>query len=395
MVLDVSGSMDGAKLVLTKHALNFIIENLGPGDRLSLVAFSSSASRIFPLLRMTDTGREVAKQAVSSLNAEGGTNIVEGLKKGIRVLNQRRERNSVSSIILLSDGKDTYNNNAMIRGRKNHNSSSATPILSMLSASIFCQNGEHLNNGHLPTFPIHTFGFGADHDSSAMNGIADASGGTFSFIETVDTMREAFARCIGGLLSVSAQELQLTVSSASHGVRVRSISSGRYAREISEGGLKGLVHIGDMYADEEKEFLVNLSIPPWPVLEGEEGVKRMSLLKFTCSFKDSVSNVTTEVEGVTVEVSRPKVLSPAEKILSLEVDRQRNRLWVADGISEAREMADNGNFSGAQAVLSNRISTLVSSASAQAGDSLCSWLECELMEIRQRMANVDTYVHQA
>ncbi|XP_073143881.1 E3 ubiquitin-protein ligase WAV3-like isoform X2 [Henckelia pumila] len=391
MVLDVSGSMGGAKLVLMKDAVYFIIENLGPGDRLSLVSFSSSANRIFPLLRMTDTGREVAKQAVSSLDALGGTNIVEGLKKGIRVLNERRMRNSVSSIILLSDGKDTYNGETIIRGRKNHNSSTATSFLNMLSASIFSQNGEPVNDGSQPIFPIHTFGFGADHDSSAMNGISDASGGTFSFIETVDTMREAFARCIGGLLSVSAQELQLTVSSASSGVRIKSISSGRYAREISEGGLTGLVHIGDMYADEEKEFLVNLSIPPWPVLEGEEWVKRMSLLKFTCSFKDTVSKVMMQVEGVMVEVSRPKALSLAENILSLEVDRQRSRLWVADGISEAREMADTGNFSGAQAVLSNRMSALLSSASAQAGDSLCSWLQCELTEIRERMANVEIY----
>ncbi|XP_073297423.1 E3 ubiquitin-protein ligase WAV3-like isoform X1 [Primulina huaijiensis] len=391
LVLDVSGSMDGAKLFLMKRAVYFIIENLGPGDRLSLVSFSSSASRIFPLLRMTDTGREDAKQAVTSLDAGGGTNIIEGLKKGIRVLNERRERNSVASIILLSDGKDTYHNDAIIRGRKNQNSSTETSVLNILLASVFSQNGEPVNDARLPTLPIHTFGFGADHDSSAMNGISDASGGTFSFIETVDTMREAFARCIGGLLSVSAQELRLTVSSASSGVRIRSISSGRYAKEISEGGLIGLIHIGDMYADEEKEFLVSLSIPPWLVLKGDEWVKRMSLLKITCSFKDTVSKVTMQVEGVSVEVSRPKVLSLAENILSLEVDRQRNRLWVADGISEARAMADAGNFSGAQAVLSNRMSSLLSSASAQAGDSLCSWLQCELMEVRERMANMDIY----
>jgi hypothetical protein len=46
-VLDVSGSMSGPKLALLKRAMRFVIENLDPSDRLSVVAFSSSACRLF------------------------------------------------------------------------------------------------------------------------------------------------------------------------------------------------------------------------------------------------------------------------------------------------------------------------------------------------------------
>ncbi|KAL5210549.1 hypothetical protein ABZP36_006172 [Zizania latifolia] len=107
-VLDVSGSMSGTKLALLKRAMSFVIQTLGPNDRLSVIAFSSTAQRLFPLRRMTLSGRHQALQAISSLVASGGTNIYEGLKKGAKVVDDRRLKNPVCSIILLSDGQDTY-----------------------------------------------------------------------------------------------------------------------------------------------------------------------------------------------------------------------------------------------------------------------------------------------
>lgn len=393
MVLDVSGSMSGSKLDLLQHAVCFVIENLGPSDRLSIVSFSSSAHRIFPLRRMTDTGREDAKLAVNSLSADDGTNIVEGLKKGARVLEERHEENPVASIVLLSDGMDTYNDMYYHRRPQNQSSSDATHILeylNMLPACI-CPIGETQNVGHPPTFPVHTFGFGSDHDPSFMHAISNASGGTFSFIESVGMVQDAFARCIGGLLSVVAQELRLTVRPASSGVEIGSIPSGRYASEISEGGSLGVITVGDLYADEEKEFLVNLSIPAFAGVEGEDGVGQTSLLQIKCSYRDAVLKEMVHVEGELVEICRPTTLSPTDVIVSIEVDRQRNRLWVAEGIAEAQQMAEMGNLEGAQEVLTNRRATLLSSALAQAGDGLCSWLESELTEIRERMANRELY----
>nr|CAD1830927.1 unnamed protein product [Ananas comosus var. bracteatus] len=65
-VLDVSGSMAGTKLALLKRAMGFVIQNLGPSDRLSVIAFSSTARRLFPLRRMSESGRQHSLQAVNS-----------------------------------------------------------------------------------------------------------------------------------------------------------------------------------------------------------------------------------------------------------------------------------------------------------------------------------------
>ncbi|XP_066311500.1 probable E3 ubiquitin-protein ligase WAVH2 [Miscanthus floridulus] len=107
-VLDVSGSMRGSKLALLKQAMRFVIDHLGPGDRLCIVAFSSGAHRIIRLTRMSDGGKASAKAAVESLVAQGSTNIRGGLRVASDVLDGRRHRNAVASVILLSDGQDNY-----------------------------------------------------------------------------------------------------------------------------------------------------------------------------------------------------------------------------------------------------------------------------------------------
>ncbi|CAI9090944.1 OLC1v1025842C1 [Oldenlandia corymbosa var. corymbosa] len=101
-VLDVS-YMEGTKIALLKQAMGFLIPNLGPNGRLFVVAFSHNCRRLLPLRRMSESGR-----------ADGGTDIAQGLRNGAiepkvlqtLVMEDRRYKNPVSSIILLYDGQD-------------------------------------------------------------------------------------------------------------------------------------------------------------------------------------------------------------------------------------------------------------------------------------------------
>lgn len=385
-VLDVSSSMVGAKLSLLKRAVRFVIQNLGPSDRLSIVAFSSRAWRILPLRRMSDTGRADAIQAINSLTSNGGTDIVGGLKKGVRILEERREQNAVAGILLLSDGKDNYNCDIRNQFSKS-NPRLAPEYLNQLPASI---NHSGDKEGQ-PTIPVHTFGFGLDHDSTAMHTISDASGGTFSFIESVVMIQDAFARCIGGLLSVVAQEVRVIVKTVTPGLRIGSIHSGSYVSKISDEGNQGVIEVENLYAEEEKQFLVNISIPALSSTGSKEREEQTALLDVLCSYKDSVSSEVLEVEGERMYIGRPQNLSPTDLMVSLEIDRQRNRIKVAAGITEAQVMAEAGNLEGAQALLAQVRATLLSSASAQAGDCLCNRLEAELREIRERMTSLELY----
>ncbi|KAK4254727.1 hypothetical protein QN277_010066 [Acacia crassicarpa] len=364
-VLDISDSMAGSKLSLLKQAVLFVIQNLSASDRLSIVVFSSTALRIFPLRRMTDSGQSDATIAVNSLSTDGGTDILGGLKKGARVLEERRERNPVSSIMLLSDGRSQ----AFI----------SPPLGPQFPASI----------------PVHTFGFGRDHDSTALHAISDASGGTFSFIESVGMVQDAFARCIGGLLSVVAQEVQLTFNTLSPGLQITSVRSGRYISEIHDEGKRCIIDVGNMYAEEEKGFLLYLSIPAIPSSEGDNMETKTCLLGVTCQYNDSTSEgEQVKVEGERVEIQRSDGSSRTnEMTVCLEVDRHKNKLMVGDGIAEARRLAERGDLRRAKALLEAKRSTLLSSASASAGDPTCTWLDAELRETKEKMESREQYEH--
>ncbi|VAH40782.1 unnamed protein product [Triticum turgidum subsp. durum] len=112
-VLDVSQGMMGEKLQMLKRGMRLVIASLGPADRLSLVAFSGAAKRLMPLRRMSRQGQRSARQIVDRLvvcaAAQGQEQQAQGacagdaLRKATKVLEDRRDRNPVATVMLLSD----------------------------------------------------------------------------------------------------------------------------------------------------------------------------------------------------------------------------------------------------------------------------------------------------
>ena len=371
-VLDISSSMAGTKLALVKRAMGFVIQSLGPNDRLSVIAFSSTACRLFPLLRMSDSGRQRALRAVNSLVASGGTFIAEGLRKGAKIMEDRKEKNPVAGIILLSDGQDTYVASMQGFGTK-------LPFQPnyqfLLPASV---SGRDKTGFQIP---VHTFGFGADHDASSMHSISEISGGTFSFIETEDVIQDAFAQCIGGLLSVVVQELRVGIECINPSLKLVSLKAGSYPSQVAGDG-QGFVDVGDLYADEERDFLVSINVPATSCSE-------TSLIKVKCVYKDPLTQATTTLESEEVKIERPEIAG--EVVMSLEVDRQRNRLQAAEAMAQARVMAEQGDLTGAVFILENCRNMLYETVSYKSMDRLCVALDAELKEMQERMASRHVY----
>ncbi|KAG8473752.1 hypothetical protein CXB51_035913 [Gossypium anomalum] len=370
-VLDISGSMAGTKLALLKRAMGFVIQNLGSNDRLSVIAFSSTARRLFPLRRMSDVGRQQALHAVNSLVANGGTNIAEGLKKGAKVMEDRREKNPVASIILLSDGQDTYT----VTGAGANKSQPNYQLLVPLSMHGSDNTGFQI--------PVHAFGFGADHDASSMHSISEISGGTFSFIETEAVLQDAFAQCIGGLLSVVVQELQVGVECMNPSLCLGPLKAGSYPSRVAADGKTGVIEVGDLYADEERDFLVSVKVP------AESSECETSLLKVKCVYRDPLTKEMTTLESDDVRIRRPEVAG--REVVSIEVDRQRNRFQAAEAMAEARTTAELGDLPGAVSILENCRRVLSETVSAKSHDRLCTVLDAELKEMQERMASRHVY----
>ncbi|KAJ7568398.1 hypothetical protein O6H91_01G031100 [Diphasiastrum complanatum] len=375
--------MAGTKLLLLKRAMGFVIRNLSPSDRLSVVAFSSSAKRLFPLRRMVEDGRQAALRAIESLVSTGGTNIAEGLRKGAKILEDRHEHNPVASIMLLSDGQDTYNAGAQCALSLVHRGGSDYRHLIPVSL-------RHGTSSGRTQVPVHTFGFGADHDAAIMHSIAEVSGGTFSFIQAEGAVQDAFAQCIGGLLSVVIQDVQLQISTLSPDVQLTAMQTGSYDGCILDQGTSGAVKLGDLYAEEERDILLELTVPahekpPSSILP------EMPVVQVQCICRDPVSQDICHTQPSKLTIFRPQCLENISQTSSLEVDRQRNRLMIAQAIVQAGSLADAGDIAGAQRALQLAKSTLQNSAASKAGDHLSNALETELTEIQLRMANRQMY----
>ncbi|VAH99989.1 unnamed protein product [Triticum turgidum subsp. durum] len=180
-VLDVSGSMQGDKLQSMKMAMQFVIMKLTPVDRLSVVSFSGSATRHCPLRSVTQQAQADLKAIVDGLVANGGTNIKAGLDTALAIVAGRATTKArTPNVFLMSDGQQSDG------------------------------DARQVDPGNVA---VYTFGFGKDADHALLSDVAKKSpGGTFNSVPDGGNVSAPFSQLLGGLLTIVAQDVQLTLT---------------------------------------------------------------------------------------------------------------------------------------------------------------------------------------
>ncbi|MEM7128623.1 MAG: VWA domain-containing protein [Chloroflexota bacterium] len=108
MVIDRSGSMEGAKIQAAQNAASLYVDAYDTGDRIGVVSFNDTATTEYAINNWTNTTRVQAQDAIQNLDApEGGTANGAGLRQGMDLLIAQDSPNPVWSMVLLSDGQDT------------------------------------------------------------------------------------------------------------------------------------------------------------------------------------------------------------------------------------------------------------------------------------------------
>lgn len=246
-VVDVSGKMTCEKLQIIKRAMKSIVSSLSSRDRLSIVAFSSYSKRLLPLRRMTTNGRRAARRIIESMAVlEGSSNSKDAVKKAIKVLEDRREKNPVATIVLLSEVLDQ-------------------------SSSISSTRYSHSRLD----IPIHSLNLGVSKDNE-------------------------FAKCIGNFLSVVVQDLKLQLGfvSGSAPAAIAAVYS-RTPHPIVLGS--GAVRIGELSADEERELLVELKVP-------SSALRSHQILSVRCCYRESTSQEIIYGKQQALLVPRPNTV---------------------------------------------------------------------------------------
>eukprot|EP00731_Ephydatia_muelleri_P031018 Em0022g532a len=106
-VIDNSGSMAGMKIQLVKEMLLRLINLLDERDCIALLTYNTSVKQCFGLQEATAENKQIFQNAISTIIADGRTNLCDGLMKGVEMLayNGGTKPATVQSVLLLSDGE--------------------------------------------------------------------------------------------------------------------------------------------------------------------------------------------------------------------------------------------------------------------------------------------------
>src|SRR5512138_1483980 len=101
LVFDCSGSMAGAKAEAAIAAAHLIVDSIADRSRISLVGFSTSHWTVVDNACPAETGREPIKAQIDRLRdfIRGGTNLAEGIRRGIRLV-QRYQADAHVIVVL-------------------------------------------------------------------------------------------------------------------------------------------------------------------------------------------------------------------------------------------------------------------------------------------------------
>ncbi|GAA3208892.1 VIT domain-containing protein [Nonomuraea helvata] len=104
LVLDRSGSMGGWKMVTARRAAARIVDTLTEQDRFAVLTFDSVVEEAFEgLVEASDRNRYRAVEHLARVDARGGTELLEPLRRAIALLGARGERERV--VVLVTDGQ--------------------------------------------------------------------------------------------------------------------------------------------------------------------------------------------------------------------------------------------------------------------------------------------------
>lgn len=155
LVVDTSGSMEGEKIEAARAALqDFLNQIKGDQERVGLVEFSSAVNNIDPLTELANN-RGQLERSIDSLQAEGNTALLDGVRAAYVRLRQLNDAERINAIVVMTDGQE---NNSFI-------------TLSQLRREI-----EEGNRSGAPVV-IFAIAFGEDADYEVLKAIAEPSGG--------------------------------------------------------------------------------------------------------------------------------------------------------------------------------------------------------------------------
>ena len=228
LVLDVSGSMEGEKLVQARNAVLEMVDRMRDADQISLVVYSDNARVVQPLARVRDV-RAQLHLTVPTINSEGGTNIPSGLMAGAQTLAEAPE-GVVRRVVLMSDGRD-----------------GSGQSLDTIAAGLRVRADRGVT--------LSSLGVGADYDETFMSRLADAGRGNYEFMRDGAQLRAFLGRELQQATRTTVERAvaEVTLPSGWHLTRA-------YGAEAQVTGQTVRLPVGALFAGDERRMVLDLTV---------------------------------------------------------------------------------------------------------------------------------------
>jgi 8-oxo-dGTP pyrophosphatase MutT (NUDIX family)/Mg-chelatase subunit ChlD len=314
VVLDRSGSMQGAKIHSVREATQALADRLGADDLFSLTIFDHIIETIIPPRKMGD-GLGALRSAVAAIQARGNTNLCGGYQAGCENVLGKRGNGALDRVVLLTDGL------------ANAGITDPTAI-----ASISRQMAER-------GIVTSTIGVGADYSEALLGRMAEAGGGNTYFLQGASEVNTVLEEELGGLLSLTAEGLTVRFDPAGDGIKAGQLNAYRVSSD-------GAWVLGDVYESQPKTLVLELEIPPRPL-----GKKVLfGTLHLAC--KATTQGKTTEfTQNLPLDLDVVSEEEFAAQPIDTEVTLHVVELTVASAKVKAWELAARQDFEGAAKAL--------------------------------------------
>ncbi|XVQ82249.1 YfbK domain-containing protein [Microbispora siamensis] len=229
-VVDVSGSMaEPGRLDLVRRALHTLVDQLVPGDQVSIVSFREEAQVVAEMTAVTyraELHESDLHRAIDTLGAGGSTNLSDGLDTGYRLAAGAFRQDATNRVILLSDGLANTGETAW--------------------QAILDRVSEHAGK----KITLLCVGVGREYGDQLMEQLADRGDGAAVYVSTEDEVRKAFTERLTTTLEVRARDAKAQVSFnpsavesyALLGYEDRALTSEDFRDDSKDGGEIGPGH---------------------------------------------------------------------------------------------------------------------------------------------------------
>lgn len=330
VVLDHSGSMEGAKLEKARQAASAALDRLENDDIFSLVQFDSEAELLLPPERVGDRAhRNAMKDRIARIRAHSGTALYAGVQLGARQVTHFLAKDHVNRVILLSDGLA--------------NEGPSQP------ADLAILGRELAGNG----MSVSTIGLGEDFNEDLMTGLAEASHANYYYVRDAERLPGIFAQELGAAGTRVAGDLRLRIEMPD-GVRLRGII-GRPDIHVDER--TGEIDLPELFGDEQRLFHLRCAFDA-------PAAASLPVASVTLTYDDTAAK-TRQSQNRNVSVRVTDDAAESDKTVQDSVAQNVAVLQNRIDKEEAIRLADSGKAKDAAALLRQRASNNLSAPASQ------------------------------